>query len=72
MSVRHRLPFPRNLAMLLGADAVGIAFDSEARRDGFLTPSTSKDKRRSSVATEDFELVSVLSWKADERVGQAV
>ncbi|KAM5539693.1 hypothetical protein V8D89_006506 [Ganoderma adspersum] len=49
------------------------SFDSEARqdRDGFLTPSTSKDKRRSSVITEDFELVSVLSWKTDERIGQA-
>ncbi|PIL29237.1 hypothetical protein GSI_09286 [Ganoderma sinense ZZ0214-1] len=48
------------------------SFDSEARQDGFLTPSTSKDKKRSSVVSaEDFELVSVLSWKTDERIGQA-
>ena len=56
-----------------GADVLGIAFESGARqdRDGFLTPSRSKNKKRSSVATEDFELVSVLSWRTDECIGQA-
>ena len=56
-----------------GVDSLGIAFESGAMqdRDGFLTPSRSKNKKRSSVATEDFELVSVLSWRTDECIGQA-
>nr|VWO99484.1 Cytochrome P450 monooxygenase CYP52X1 [Ganoderma boninense] len=54
-----------------GADGFGIAFDSEAKQDGFLTPSTAKDKKRASAVTEDFELVSVLSWGGDEGIGQA-
>ncbi|KAI1792360.1 hypothetical protein LXA43DRAFT_1093607 [Ganoderma leucocontextum] len=47
------------------------SFASDGRQGDFLTPSTSIDKKRSSVITEDFELVSVLSLRTEEHIVQA-